>query len=117
MREREGRVPFSFGHEPDEEQAPRRGGPRPRRRRGWLLVLVLLVLLAGAAVAVWHFQPALLRNALRGTPLTPPPTVTHAYKWRDAQGNWHISDRPPPAGTPYQSIEVRSDENIVPPPQ
>lgn len=115
MPKPEGHVPFSFGHEPGERPAPPRA--RRPRRRGWLRALVLLAVLAGAVAAVWHFRPSVLRGVLRDTPIAPSPSVTRAYKWRDAQGSWHISDQPPPAGTPYQSIQVRSDENVLPPPK
>ena len=43
--------------------------------------------------------------------------VTTIYKWRDAQGNWQITDRPPPEGAPYEILKYRSDANILPSPR
>ena len=41
-------------------------------------------------------------------------TTTRAYKWRDADGGWQITDTPPSGDTPYETIEVRSDTNVLP---
>ena len=44
------------------------------------------------------------------------------YRWKDAQGNTVMSDRPPPVGTPYEAIStdssvVRRVEGEAPPQQ
>ena len=44
----------------------------------------------------------------------PPPQTTTAYKWRDAQGTWQYSTEAPPEGTPYETVEVRHDTNVLP---
>ena len=102
--------PFSFGgdHEPSR---PGRGssGSRP-----WVLVLVVLGLVVAAAAAYYHFHPDAVRQALSGTALELPSTQTHAYKWKDAKGTWQLTESPPPEGTPYETISVRSDTNILP---
>ena len=90
MSRNDDRQPFSFGVEPDA------GAPRRRR-----------------AVPGWLKQSALLR----GTPaasLAPPPAVTTVYKWRDATGSWQLTDRPPPAGTPYETVQARGARNVIP---
>lgn len=38
------------------------------------------------------------------------------YKWRDAAGQWHYDQRPPPAGTPYEVVEADPDANLLPAP-
>nr|PZN70433.1 MAG: hypothetical protein DIU62_00120 [Pseudomonadota bacterium] len=29
-----------------------------------------------------------------------------AYRWKDAKGQWVLSDRPPPEGTSYEEIPL-----------
>lgn len=82
---------------------------------GWLkLILALCVVAVAGAAYLYVIDPQLGRQLLGGTPLAPPATVTTAYKWRDAQGNWQLTDNPPPAGTDYKTLKTRSDDNIVP---
>jgi hypothetical protein len=51
-----------------------------------------------------------------GTPL-PAPERVQAYRWRDADGAWQLSDHPPPAGVDYELIEVDPDANLMPAPE
>ncbi len=105
-----GQAPFSFGGDP---QGAARAGTRTMP--GWLkLVLVVVVLAGGAGGYLYFVDPRLGRELLGGTPMAPPPAVTTAYKWRDAKGNWHLTDRPPPQGTPYETVEAHGDANIMP---
>ncbi len=75
-----------------------------------LFVLVILVV-AGAYL---YMNPEIWSKWVKGTPLEPAPAVTQMYKWRDANGQWQISDRPPGAGIKYEALQFRSDENVVP---
>jgi hypothetical protein len=44
-------------------------------------------------------------------------TVT-VYKWRNARGEWQITDQLPPEGIEYERLDYREDENVLPlPPQ
>lgn len=86
----------------------------PRRSRGWIKWLVVLLVVLGGAGAYLYLNPEVAAPYLQGTPLELPATVTRAYKWRDADGGWRISDTPPPEGTPYEMIEVRGNVNVVP---
>ena len=82
---------------------------------GWMKLVVALLVLAGAGTAYLHLvDPELGRELLGNTPIAPTPSVTKAYKWRDAQGNWQLTDQPPPEGTPFETLETSSDANIVP---
>ena len=87
--------------------------PERKWRVPWRWLLLLLVL-GAAGTYVYVFEQARIEKMLKGTPLERPPTVTQAYKWRDAQGNWNITDTPPPAGTEYETLRTGSDTNIVP---
>ena len=79
-----------------------------------LAYLLLLALLALGLYA-W-FNPDFLRQVEQtGRELTGAgPSTSTFYKWQDAAGEWQLSDRPPPAGVPYETIEVRSDQNLMP---
>ena len=101
---------FSFGSDPEPPAAPGTSS----RARMVLWVVALLLLLAGGGAYVYLYHPQQVRTLLGDSPLAPPPTVTHAYKWKDAQGAWHVSDQPPTDGTPYETITVRSDTNVMP---
>jgi hypothetical protein len=76
-------------------------------------ILFVLVILA-AAGAYLYMHPATWNKWVKGTPLAPAPAVTQMYKWRDANGQWQISDRPPDAGVKYEVMKYRSDTNVVP---
>ena len=82
-------------------------------------VLVVVVLVAVAAGAYYVYRnPALVIPLFEGTPLesTVRETLgtTRVYKWRDADGNWHITDEPPPEGTKFEKLEYQNDVNVVP---
>jgi hypothetical protein len=85
---------------------------RPRTARGralpWLLALIAI-----AAAAWWYLAPQtlpeFLRRPLPASPRANPPL----YKWRDAQGVWHVTDTPP-ADRPYETVRYNPDVNVVP---
>lgn len=101
--------PFDFGAEEGASRIRSSGG------RGWLKVLLLIIVVLGAGAAyLWHFEPERATKWLEKAPVVGGPGVTTAYKWKDEDGNWQITDEPPPEGISYQTIEVRSDVNILP---
>ena len=86
-----------------------------------ILVLVILLLAAAGGYLYLHpevMEPLLratpLEPLLRGTPLEPPPAETTLYKWRDANGQWQVSDTPPAGGVKYEVLKYRSDVNVIP---
>lgn len=100
---------FDFGARPSEaRRRQRRGGGRAA------VFLLALLLIAGAAAYLWFFDRERANRLLENTPISPLPTETIAYKWRDSHGNWQITGAPPPEGIPYETVTVRSDVNIVP---
>lgn len=100
--------PFDFAASEEPDATPERRG------RGRALALLLVVLLAAGAGYLWYFDRERANRWLQRAPVISGPSVTTAYKWRDGAGNWQITDRPPAQGIPYETIEVRSDVNIVP---
>jgi hypothetical protein len=53
--------------------------------------------------------PPLVSERLARSPVANPPL----YKWRDARGQWQITDRPPP-DRPYEEVRVDPRQNVVP---
>ncbi|MFT5449253.1 MAG: hypothetical protein ACI9DC_004442 [Gammaproteobacteria bacterium] len=85
----------------------------------WLKWNLVLCVVAGALGGyLYVFEPQLARQLVAATPLArlapPAASVTTAYKWRDAKGNWQLTGQPPPEGTAYEVLETRSGDNIVP---
>ena len=78
------------------------------------IALILLVLL-GLVGGYFYFYPETWRDLTKGTPLAPPPTMTILYKWKNADGYWEITDKPPEAGIHYEVLEYSSDRNVMPP--
>lgn len=77
-------------------------------------VLIIILVIAGVAGGYLYLHPEIWQKWVKGTPLQPPPSVTHVYKWQDANGQWQVSDHPPPAGTKYETLNYSSDANVVP---
>lgn len=80
------------------------------------IVTVVLVLLAAGVGGLWHFYPDALRPLVERTPLKRSlSSSTPVYQWRDAQGNWQVTDEPPPQGISYELKRYDLDTNILPP--
>jgi hypothetical protein len=82
-------------------------------------VLAVIVLLAVAAGAYYVYRnPTSVSPLVEGTPLesTVRETLgtTRLFKWRDAKGTVHITDKPPPEGTKFEKLEYQNDANVVP---
>jgi len=79
-------------------------------------ILIALALVIAALAALWRLYPETLAQLLSGTPLHQQVnTSTPLFQWRDAEGNWQVTDRPPPNGTPYQVRQYPLDANLLPP--
>lgn len=110
----------------DRWQRPEWGAPDypvPRRRR-WP-VPVGLLLLSGVVVWFWQY-PERLPEGLRqqwsdwrAAPSTPADAPRGGsrlvYRWKDAAGVVHFTDRPPPEGVPYVPVHVDPNTNVLPP--
>lgn len=87
-------------------------------RAVWLLVALLLLVCA----LIW-FNPEYRKQIgkqLEDLPADAGITkkTTRVYKWRNADGEWQITDHLPPAGTEYERLDYREDVNVLPvPPQ
>ena len=83
---------------------------------------VLLALLALAFVYLW-LNPDYRKQIdeqLEGLSSDAGITIktTRIYKWRNADGEWQMTDLPPPEGVEYERLDYREDINVLPaPPQ
>lgn len=84
-------------------------------RRG-ATALLLLALAVAASWAWWRWAPQSLpgfaRNALPASPSARPENPP-LYKWRDAKGQWQVTDTPPD-GRRYETIVVDPNTNVMP---
>ena len=76
--------------------------------------LALVAALLAAAGWIWWRHapdslPAFVRDHVPRSPVANPPL----YKWKDARGQWQVTDRPPP-DRPYEEIVVDPATNVVP---
>lgn len=85
--------------------------------RGFLLALLLL---AVAAAGIWWWAPEWIpaewRAALKRDPRDDPASREYApvvYRWRDADGVLHVTDKPP-GDRDYEQVRIDPDTNIVP---
>jgi hypothetical protein len=87
---------------------------RGRIRGPTWLVLLALVALGVGGWAWWRYAPDSLpdfiRHQLPASPVANPPL----YRWRDAQGRVHVTDRPPEDDRPYETLRYHPDTNVVP---
>ena len=82
-------------------------------RFAWLLVFLLF-----AAGVYIYLNPELKSQLLNQTSSLGKSSTVQAYKWRNARGEWQITDTLPPEGVAYELLEHHSDENVLPvPPQ
>lgn len=80
------------------------------------LLLLLVVLLAGAGLYLYFFPESgrHLKNALPDQDFTK--KTARIYKWRNEQGEWQLTDTPPPAGIDYERSDYHEDVNVLPVP-
>ncbi len=77
-------------------------------------IILLAVAVAAAALAGYWYVTPQARPSWLGDRL---PVADHAevrlYRWRDASGQWQVSDQPPPDGVPYEIVSYRHDTNVL----
>ena len=86
-------------------------GPSFQRGVSLKAVLLLLALLAGAGWYLWTHPEHLPDQIRRELPAET--VIKPLYKWRDANGQWNITDQPPASGE-YETIRVHPETNVVP---
>jgi hypothetical protein len=81
-------------------------------RFGWPL---LALLLAGGAFLYLNPEYRSQLAAYTSSIVTPVAT-SRVYKWRNTKGEWQLTDTLPPEGVVFETLEHRSDENVLPRP-
>jgi len=80
----------------------------------WLLFALLL-----AGGIFLYLNPEYRSRLLSSTSdMISPVSTSRIYKWRNDKGEWQLTDTLPPEGVTFETLEHRSDENVLPrPPQ
>ena len=79
-----------------------------------LWILIVLGILSGLLMYGYTTPqrvPSWARSWLPGLPEYTGPL----YRWRDDQGREQVTDKPPKGGRPYETVNYRSNANVVPP--
>ena len=80
------------------------------------IFIFALIALVAAGAAVFHYYPEQVESILGRTPLKElVGTSKPIYKWRDEQGQWHVTDTRPAQGIPYEVKQYALDANVLPP--
>jgi len=82
------------------------------------LLLIVLVLVAGLVLYLRPEYRDRIQDLSSDTGLSriTPKKTARLFKWRDAGGNWQITDQLPPEGVDYEKLEYREDVNVLPRP-
>jgi hypothetical protein len=77
--------------------------------------LILILLAMGVAAGVYLYtHPEDWKRVRRELPFVGSDDVTRAYKWRDAQGRWQVTDEPPAGAQVFEVLEFSDDVNVLP---
>ncbi|MGD8782856.1 MAG: DUF4124 domain-containing protein [Thioalkalispiraceae bacterium] len=78
-----------------------------------LFFLVIIVVAGGLFI---YLNPEYRAWFERQSDQLLPDEVTHskAYRWRDRNGQWQLSDKPPAEGIDYEMVEYHKDTNVIP---
>ncbi len=80
--------------------------------------LALIALGAAAALAgYWYFNPQQRPSWVSDALPVAPSAEVRLYRWQNDQGQWQITDRPPPPGTEFEIVSYRDDTNVMPAPK
>lgn len=81
------------------------------KRIFWLTAIAILI---GSTAAYYRIYPEKLPAWAADTVVGNKLQTTQVYKWQDADGDWHVSDQPPPAGQDFEVQTYNRDANILP---
>jgi hypothetical protein len=78
----------------------------------WKKIIIFLVIIATSVVALAYYNPSFKHWLLQSSGKLQDKSIV--YKWQDANGQWQVSNQPPPAGTPFTKQEYLHDSNVLP---
>ncbi len=77
-------------------------------------LFIFLAILTGVALYI-YLDPSLNRQAGQQIDkLLDSEQTRTLYRWQNAEGQWQISDTPPAAGIPYETVQYNRNTNVVP---
>ena len=78
------------------------------------LVVALGILIAAGYVA--YTNPQVRAYLERKTHQVLPAAATQQtlYRWKNRQGEWQVSGKPPPAGIKYETVHYPTNANVIP---
>lgn len=90
-----------------------------------LVPAIVIGVLAGALLAWWLTPEATRWNPFSDRSRAPagaaempkpaaPGQAPELFRWRDADGVLHVTQRPPPGGEAFERVDIPQDRNIVP---
>ena len=82
--------------------------------KGRILWTIVLLGALGAVAGYYYLHPEELPAWAAKTAVGRDMQTTTVYKWQDASGAWHVSDKAPPAGTDYRAEQYTRDVNVLP---
>ena len=79
----------------------------------WISITFVIALAFGL---VYYDDPRVQSFLKQQIDQTLPEQITHtkAYRWKDKNGQWTVSDKPPADGTPYEEVQYHRDANVIP---
>ena len=82
--------------------------------KGRLIWLIVLLTGLGGGAMYFYLHPEELPEWAARSGLGRNLQTTTVYKWQDASGEWHISDRKPAGNIDFQEGQYARDTNILP---
>lgn len=78
-----------------------------------ILIILGVIVVAGY---MGYQDPQVRSWFVRQTTHVLPKSATEqtVYRWRDAHGEWHVSDTPPDNGIKYQTVRYPTNANVIP---
>jgi len=76
-------------------------------------IILLFVVLV---ITLYIYQNKTLKNKLIGKVHKVVPELNNStlYKWKNGDGEWQVTDKPPAKGIPYTSVSSQDQMNIMP---
>lgn len=79
-----------------------------------LRYLIILTILA--TVAYYVYQDPVLNKKLMSkvNQVAPELNTSTLYKWKNKQGEWQVTDKPPAKGIPFTTVNTNDQVNVMP---
>lgn len=77
---------------------------------------LLIILTVIATIAYYVYQDPKLNQKFFNKihQIAPELNQSTLYKWKNARGEWQITDKPPAKGIPFSTISTQDQVNVIP---